>query len=114
MIVKDSSVERESLGGGVSRKILARGGKLMTVKVYFKKGGIGAVHTHPHEQISYILKGSFEFELDSKKQIVKAGDTIYMPSNIPHGVVALEEAIIVDVFSPQREDFLKKSDKKGG
>ena len=107
MIVKNNSVKKENLGGGVGRKILARGGKLMMVEVCFEKGGIGVVHTHPHEQISYVHKGSFEFELDGKKEIVRAGDTIYVPSNIPHGVVALEESVIVDIFTPQREDFLK-------
>ena len=107
MIVKNNSVKKENLGGGVSRKILARGGNLMMVEVCFEKGGIGAVHTHPHEQISYVHKGSFEFELGGKKEIVRAGDTIYVPSNIPHGVVALEESVIIDIFTPQREDFLK-------
>lgn len=105
MIIKNSSVKKEDLGGGVSRKILARGGDLMMVEVYFEKGGIGALHTHPHEQISYVNIGSFEFELDGKKEIVLAGDTIYVPSDIPHGVVALEESVIVDIFTPQREDF---------
>ena len=107
MIVKNSSIKKEDLGGGISRKILARGGDLMMVEVYFEKGGIGALHKHPHEQISYVNKGSFEFELDGIKEIVRAGDTIYIPSNTLHGVVALEKSVIIDVFSPQREDFLK-------
>lgn len=107
MIVKNSSVKRENLGGGVSRKILARGGKLMMVEVCFEKGGIGEVHTHLHEQVSYIIKGAFEFELEGKKEIVRAGDTIYVPSDVLHGVVALEDSIIIDIFTPQREDFLK-------
>ena len=107
MVVKNSSVKKEILGGGISRKILARGGDLMMVEVYFEKGGIGAVHTHSHEQISYIHKGSFEFELDGKKEIVRASDTVYIPPDVPHGAVALEESVIVDIFTPQREDFLK-------
>lgn len=107
MIVKNSSVKRENLGGGVSRKILARGGKLMMVEVCFEKGGIGAVHTHPHEQVSYIIKGAFEFEVAGKKEVIQAGDTVYIEPNIPHGAVALENSTIVDIFTPQREDFLK-------
>ena len=106
MVVKNNSVKKEILGGGISRKILARGGDLMMVEVYLEKGGVGAVHTHPHEQISYIHKGSFEFELDGKKEIVRTSDTVYVPPDVPHGVVALEESVIVDIFSPQREDFL--------
>ena len=107
MIIKNNSIEREELGGGLKRKILASGGNMMMVKVYFEKGGIGAVHTHPHEQNSYIDKGSFEFEIEGKKEVVKAGDSIYLKPNQPHGVKALEESIIIDVFTPQREDFLK-------
>ena len=107
MIVKNNSVRKESLGGGVNRKILASGGKLMMVEVYFEKGGIAEVHTHPHEEINYVQKGSFECELEGKKEIVRAGDSIYVPSNIQHGLVALEESVIIDIFTPQREDFIK-------
>jgi quercetin dioxygenase-like cupin family protein len=107
MVVKNSSVQKEELGGGLSRKILARGGSLMMVEVHFEKGGIGAMHSHPHEQISYIVKGSFDFDVDGKKDVVKAGDTVYIGSNMPHGVVALEDSLIIDIFTPQREDFLK-------
>ena len=106
MIIKDSSVEIEDLGDGVSRKILASGGKMMTTKIFIKKGAVGAVHSHPHEQSSYILKGSFEYNFDGEKQIVREGDTIYLPPETKHGVVALEDSIILDVFTPQREEFL--------
>lgn len=107
MIVKNSSIQKEDLGGGLRRKILARGGKLMMVEVYFDKGGIGAMHSHAHEQVSYIVKGAFEFDVDGKKDVVKAGDTVYIGPNVEHGVVALEDSLIVDIFTPQREDFLK-------
>ena len=106
MIVKNISVKKENLGGGLCRKILARGGKLMMTEVYFDKGSVAPVHTHPHEQVSYIAKGSFEFEIDEKKQVVQIGDSVYLEPNIPHGVVALEDSTIVYVFTPQREDFL--------
>jgi quercetin dioxygenase-like cupin family protein len=107
MIIKNDTVTTENLGNGLRRKILARGGKLMMVEVYFDKGGIGAVHSHPHEQVSYIVKGAFEFNIEGKKDVVTAGDTVYIGSNVPHGVVALEDSLIVDIFTPQRVDFLK-------
>lgn len=106
MIIKGDAVEAINVGEGVERKIIARGGKMMAVEVVFKKGSIGAVHAHPHEQISYILKGSFEFECDGKKEIIKAGDSYYVEPHIFHGVVALEDSVILDLFTPQREDFL--------
>lgn len=108
MFVKNSEVQPDACGEGVARKVLGAGGKLMLVEVTFKKGAKGAVHTHPHEQVSYIVNGSFEFDLNGNKQIVSNGDSIYIPSNEPHSTVALEDgSVIVDVFTPQREDFLK-------
>lgn len=107
MIIKNESITREIVGDGVTRKILASNGGLMTVEVTFQKGAIGALHSHPHEQISYVLAGSFEFELEGEKTIIKAGDSYYVSPNAIHGVVALEDSVILDVFTPQREDFLK-------
>lgn len=108
MIVKGETVKNIDLGGGVTRRMLAAGGKMMAVEVVFKKGAVGAVHTHPHEQIGYVLKGSFEFQAEGKKEIIKTGDSYYTTPNQPHGVVALEDGILLDIFTPQREDFLKK------
>jgi quercetin dioxygenase-like cupin family protein len=96
-----------TVGIGTERKILASDGKMMLVEVTFKQGAVGTLHTHPHEQVSYIVKGSFEFELEGKKEILRTGDSYYVKPNAPHGVVALEDAVILDVFTPQREDFLK-------
>ncbi|MGE5605631.1 MAG: cupin domain-containing protein [Bacteroidota bacterium] len=107
MIIKGETVKNIDLGGGVTRRILAAGGKMMAVEVLFKKGAVGAVHTHPHEQIGYVLKGSFELQSEGKKEIIKAGDSYYTTPNQPHGVVALEDGILLDIFTPQREDFLK-------
>jgi len=107
MIVRNDDIKLDDLGKGVSRKILAHVTNVMMVEVNFVKGSIGEIHSHVHEQISYILKGSFELNIDGKKEIVKTGDTYYIEPNSLHGVLALEDAIILDVFTPQREDFLK-------
>ncbi len=107
MIVRNQAGEREDAGQGVARKILARGGELMMVQVFFEKGAVGAIHAHPHQQVSYVESGAFELEMDGTKEIVRAGDTFYVPSAVPHGVVALEPSVILDIFTPQRQDFLK-------
>ena len=107
MVVINSSIESEGVAEGVERKILASSGKLMTVEVTFKEGAIGALHSHPHEQISYITKGRFEFEIDGKKYMLIAGDSYYVQPDLVHGIKALEDSVILDVFTPQREDFLK-------
>ncbi|WP_139488414.1 cupin domain-containing protein [Brevibacillus dissolubilis] len=90
---------------GVTRKLMAHQGGLMMTEVTFEKDAVGNLHSHPHEQISYIAKGSFEFQLDGTITVIKQGDSVYIPSNAVHGVVALEDSIIVDIFTPQREDF---------
>ena len=107
MISKNSEVAAVDLGEGVTRKILASGGGMMTVQFDFEEGSVGYLHTHPHEQVGYVVKGSFEIIFAGEKSIIAVGDTYYVPSNVKHGVVALEEGILLDVFTPQREDFLK-------
>ncbi|NHM31390.1 cupin domain-containing protein [Neobacillus terrae] len=107
MFVQGNQVQPVEAGEGAVRKLLGRGGSLMMAEVAFEKNAVGAIHSHPHEQISYIVQGSFEFNLDGDIQIVRKGDSIYIPSNIKHGVKALDDdSIILDVFTPQREDFV--------
>ena len=105
-IVKNDEITALDLGEGVSRKILASGGGLMTVQFNFAQGAIGYLHTHPHEQVGYVLKGRFELTLAGEKTTVEADDTYYVPTGVEHGVVALKEGVLIDVFTPQREDFI--------
>ena len=98
----------EDLGAGVSRKVLAYGDDLMQVMVYFEKDSVGAMHSHPHTQLTHVLSGAFEFNIDGDVRIVKAGDTLYKTPNIPHGCVCLEKGVLLDTFTPCREDFLTK------
>ena len=103
-IGKDIKVE--TVGEGIKRKVVAYNENVMCVEVHFKKGAIGAVHTHPHEQISYTLSGKFEFNVDGKKVVLETGDSTFTQPDIPHGVVCLEEGILLDFFTPCRKDFL--------
>lgn len=103
---KDISLE-ELVPGKNYRKILAHGGNIMIVEVIFKKGGVGDLHTHPHEQATYCIEGEFEFTVGDEVKTISRGDTIYMPANIKHGCKLLSDyGKLVDIFSPQREDFL--------
>lgn len=92
---------------GVTRKILSYSDQLMMCEISFKKGAKGNFHSHEHLQITYIAKGSFEFTIDGETKVVKQGDSVYMPANAVHGVTALEDGILCDVFNPMRADFLK-------
>ena len=102
-----NDVPLTDLGGGVSRRILSYNDQLMSVEVHFEKGAVGAMHTHPHVQISYVLEGKFEANIDGEVKIISKGDTYVTESNAPHGVVCLEAGVLLDIFTPKRDDFLK-------
>ena len=97
----------EILGGGVSRQIMGYDQHIMLVKVKFEKGSEGVAHKHPHSQTSFVAEGVFEVTVDNCKQILKAGDSFFIPPDVVHGVICLESGILIDNFSPAREDFLK-------
>lgn len=99
-------IKFEDLGNGISRRILSYSDHIMVVELYFEKGAIGALHSHPHEQCTYILEGIFEFEIDGKKVVLRAGDTTYKQPDVVHGAVCLEDGKLLDIFTPAREDFL--------
>ena len=95
------------LGGGTERRILAYEDSLMAVEVSFETGSEGAPHTHPHTQLSYVLSGSFRYSVEEESVILNPGDSIVVPGGLVHGTVCLEKGVLLDVFTPKREDFLK-------
>jgi len=99
----------QELGGGVSRKMLGYDNQVMMVLVKFEKGAIGSPHSHFHTQATYCAAGKFEFEIDGVKQVVTAGDGVYIQPNLVHSAVCLEPGTLIDTFSPVREDFLDGS-----
>ena len=94
------------LGGGNRRRVLLHTDELMMVEFAFEKGGIGALHSHPHVQASYVAAGRFEVTVGESTEILSAGDSFIAPSNVVHGVKALEAGLLVDSFTPHRADFL--------
>lgn len=108
MFVYNNQIELEDLGNGVKRKILAHSGNLMAVEVYFETGAVGSLHSHPHEQLTYVLAGEFEFTIGEETHTVKAGDTLYKQPNVLHGCVCKKQGMLLDTFTPIRQDFLKK------
>ncbi|MDO5725070.1 MAG: cupin domain-containing protein [Tissierellia bacterium] len=103
---KNSDIEIEDLGDGIKRKVIAFNENLMAVEIYFEEGAVGAMHKHPHEQISYIIEGEFEFTIGGQKQILKPGDSAIKEPNILHGAICLKKGKLLDIFTPCREDYL--------
>ena len=93
-------------GPGLTRKIMGFNNQIMMVEVTFAKGAIGYKHEHFHSQTTYVVSGVFEVTVGEKTQVLKAGDGFFIEPNLIHGAVCLEEGILLDVFSPVREDFL--------
>jgi quercetin dioxygenase-like cupin family protein len=94
------------LGNGNRRRVLIHTPELMQVEFGFDKGAVGALHSHPHIQVSYVAEGRFEVTIDGQMQVVEEGGSFIVPSGLEHGVVALEAGRLVDVFTPHRADFL--------
>ncbi|HEX9615082.1 MAG TPA: cupin domain-containing protein [Bacteroidota bacterium] len=111
VFIEASAIQWEDLGGGIRRKMLGFDPNLMMTYIEFKKGSVGSVHKHHHTQTTYVEKGSFEVQIGGKKRVLAAGDCYFVPSNTEHGVVALEDATLVDVFTPMRDDFLKQDNR---
>ena len=99
--------EWETVAPGVQRKILGYDEALMLVSVRFDAGAVGAMHHHPHRQVSYVAVGEFEVVVDGQTRTLSTGDCFFVPPNAEHGVVALSAGALVDVFAPAREDFVK-------
>jgi len=107
LLVKRNETEARQILPGVNRRILNHGGKLMMTEFVFKKDTDVGVHSHPHEQISCLIRGSGKFHLRGIDTIIEKGDSVYIPPDVPHGFIALEDgATMIDAFTPPREDFL--------
>lgn len=98
----------EELGGGIKRQFLAYDESLMAVKVWFEDGAEGYQHQHPHTQVSYVESGEFLAMIDGKQQTLTAGDSFYVAPNLMHGAVCVKAGVLIDIFTPHREDFLEE------
>lgn len=102
----EHEIEWEDQGNGVQRQVYGFNNQIMMVKAKFEKGAIGAQHSHPHTQVTYVRGGAFEATIGDKTIVLKDGDGFYVPPNVMHGVVCLEAGTLVDAFAPMREDFV--------
>lgn len=98
----------EQLETGILRQIIGYGPDLMLCRVWFDQGAIGQVHSHPHSQTSYIESGCFRVLVDGEQRELCAGDGFFIAPDLEHGATCLETGVILDAFSPAREDFLRK------
>lgn len=104
-----ASVPLEEMSDVISRKVIS-GEKGMVAQVFLKKDAVVPEHHHESEQITYILEGALKFELEGREVVVRKGEVLVIPSNVPHRAVALEDTLDLDIFAPIRTDWLTKND----
>ena len=98
--------EWEDAAPGIKRQVYGYDDKIMLVKAKFEKNAVGALHEHHHSQVTYVDSGVFEMTIGDEKKTIRKGDGYYVPPHVLHGCVCLEPGMLIDVFSPLREDFI--------
>lgn len=96
----------QDAGNGMTRRVMAYNEEIMAVENTFEKGAIAPVHSHVHTQIAYVVEGAFDFQIAEEVRTVRKGDSLMLPSNVPHGCTCLKAGIVLDVFTPMRKDFV--------
>jgi quercetin dioxygenase-like cupin family protein len=111
--VRSIATSWEPTEPGVRRQVLGHGPDLMMVRVEFEQGATGALHHHPHRQVSYVAAGRFEVIVDGERAELVAGDCFFVDADRVLGVVAREAGTLVDVFTPARDEFLSAARAPG-
>ena len=104
------TVPLEDLNPLLQRQFVV-GQEIMLARVLLKKGCIVPLHSHANEQLTYIVEGALKFYIDGQEIVVRAGDVLSIPANMPHKAEALEDTVDLDVFTPPRSDWINKTDQ---
>jgi quercetin dioxygenase-like cupin family protein len=102
-------IELEQLNPQIARHFVV-GEQVMLARILLKKGAVVPRHSHVNEQITWVQAGALQFELDGRTVVVRAGEVLCIPPNLPHEALALEDTVDIDVFTPPRADWINKSD----
>lgn len=112
LFIKGSKEERVEVDKGIVRQNLGFDDSLLLARVSFEKGSIGYTHSHPHSQVAYVESGVFDFSVGSETRRMEAGDCVYIPPHAQHGAECVEAGVLLDIFSPCREDLLPENIKE--
>ena len=104
-----TDVANEPINDTIARRFIT-GDSVTIGRFELKKGGVVPTHAHVNEQISMVMSGALLFLIDGRETVVKAGELMQIPANVPHEVEVLEDAVAIDVFSPVRQDWIDKTD----
>ena len=104
-----SNIPAEQINPSISRQFIT-GDRVTIARFELKRGGIVPMHAHENEQVSFVLDGALKFKIDGREIIVRGGEVLQIPGTVPHEVEVLEDTLVVDVFSPVRQDWIDKTD----
>jgi quercetin dioxygenase-like cupin family protein len=103
------NVPREELNPLLARQVI-QSDNMTVARMYLGKGCLVPEHSHHNEQISMVERGSAKFVVAGEERIMRAGEALRIPPNVPHYVEALEDCVALDLFSPRREDWIRGDD----
>ena len=104
-VIRAADVKPVEMVPGVWRRTLSWGERLMIVQTMLEEGAVVPAHRHPHEQITYIVEGELSMDVAGRTYTLEAGDSLLFPSDVEHGAIALQRTLVVDTFSPPREEY---------
>jgi quercetin dioxygenase-like cupin family protein len=104
-----SDIPAEQINPSISRQFIT-GDRVTVARFELKRGGIVPMHAHESEQVSLVLDGALKFRIDGREIVVRSGEVLEIPGTVPHEVEVLEDTLVVDVFSPVRQDWIDKTD----
>ncbi len=107
MFVKGDHVKQVEMAPGVLRRALGHGEEMLLTEFTLSAGAEVPTHSHPHAQVGYVARGRMQLTVGDQTDTFEAGDSYYIAGDAPHGAVVLEDALVVDVFCPPREDYLE-------
>lgn len=108
-IISWEKMETEQLNGRITRQMVF-GEKAMLARIVLKRGAIVPRHSHANEQITWILSGALKLIFDDGERLLRSGQMLLIPANLPHAAEAMEDTVDIDVFAPPREDWIHKTD----
>jgi quercetin dioxygenase-like cupin family protein len=104
-----AEVPAEQINPSISRQFITAD-RITVARFELKRGGIVPTHAHENEQVSFVISGALKFIIDGREIIVTSGELLQIPGHVPHRVDVLEDTLVVDVFSPVRQDWIDKTD----
>ncbi len=101
--------EIEELTTAIGRQVLHTE-RLTVARILLRAGAVVPEHAHEHEQVANVLEGRLSFRIGPETEVVGPGESVIVPSGVPHAVEALEDTVVLDVFAPARDDWIRGDD----